>query len=528
MAERSKRSKLKKLTAAAKRVNKRLEGAKRRHQIMATPEESYATKQAVDSRLAKAKSFHERLTGKPTSPGIKSEPQGTGLNVESKPRSQSASILSKQEAKLAERVQAHRAATPKKEEDKYPDFVVERLPRKDETPEQTKARQKQEKRNKDFLDPMKQAEKEGKAIRGKYAKERNIKARLADIVEGRIKPPEPLPAEPKSLKERLADYKAKKAEKNAPHKNLIEGMTRAAIEYSGPKKQQMDTAVLARGAKENARAVSKHINPYSGRTKESSQIKHDFRNGLKADADTGKSLDALGRHNLSGKDIDEAVNKANAPEKKAEGREKRIQKTQIARANELNKGLPQNSNKLVNPYSGRTKEKSFLKHTEATGKVIPKGSKRYNDKNDFSKGSSASKPKPQEAKKSSGIRVEGNAGKVIRPVEKKPSVATGGNRPPVNRPSVNRPPVNRPQPKVAGPATATSSGPKTGSTIGGILKATATHLGMAAMHGTNYPRVMAQHASQGPREFKPGWHGFTSPVERPKAEDATDTKGERA
>jgi hypothetical protein len=67
----------------------------------------------------------------------------------------------------------------------------------------------------------------------------------------------------------------------------------------------------------------------------------------------------------------------------------------------------------------------------------------------------------------------------------------------------------------------------TSPTTAGLAKATAVHAGMALMHGTNYPRVMAQHAAQGPREFKPGWHGFTSPVERPKAEEGTDTKGER-
>lgn len=71
-------------------------------------------------------------------------------------------------------------------------------------------------------------------------------------------------------------------------------------------------------------------------------------------------------------------------------------------------------------------------------------------------------------------------------------------------------------------------GAVTSPTAKGLAQAAFTHAGMAVMHGTNYPRVMAQHASQGPREFKPGWHGFTSPVERPRAEEGTDTKGERA
>lgn len=62
----------------------------------------------------------------------------------------------------------------------------------------------------------------------------------------------------------------------------------------------------------------------------------------------------------------------------------------------------------------------------------------------------------------------------------------------------------------------------------GVGQAAAVHLGMAAMHGVDYPQRMHEYAMRGPREFKPGWHGFTTPVERTEPTDATDTRSERA
>lgn len=71
-------------------------------------------------------------------------------------------------------------------------------------------------------------------------------------------------------------------------------------------------------------------------------------------------------------------------------------------------------------------------------------------------------------------------------------------------------------------------GAVTSPTAKGLAQAAFTHAGMAVMHGSNYPQKMHEYASKGPREFRPGWHGFTSPVEKPHAGEATDTKEERA
>lgn len=450
-----------KLTASENRINKKLSSVKTAHEAMVNPEASFATKQAIDSKLSNAKKLHEAV-GKSV-PGFReSRYKTTPLPVIDKPKSkpQSQLIQEKQEAKLAEKVEAHR-----KQED---------------TRNLTKMKASAPK-----LSPIDTAK-----------------------------------------------------ESEVLNKDLIGRMSKATKEFPGPENEKKQlaaiamTSKMAKAGKKTRDVVDRErkVNPYSGRSIESSRNKQasnkKFSNFTESDH---KFETLLGNHNLSEKDIDKATRKISAPEK----REKRIQKTQVARANKLNQGLPANSNELVNPYSGRTKEKSFVKHMEATGKVIPKGSKRYNDKNDPWEDSPAPKPKPQEANKNSGIRVKGNAEKVVRP----PSVATKNTKLP----------ANKPQPKAVGPVAAKTQAPQeprkpgimskvggaikkvaTSPTTTGILKATGAHLAMAAMHGTNYPRVMQQHASQGPREFKPGWHGFTSPVERPKAEEGTDTKGERA
>jgi hypothetical protein len=125
------------------------------------------------------------------------------------------------------------------------------------------------------------------------------------------------------------------------------------------------------------------------------------------------------------------------------------------------------------------------------------------------------RPKTQAETESMWSKIKAQGAK--KPVEKKVSQPKPAPTQPSKPKAATAPPASKP--------TQASDGKP--SMAGGIAKAAATHIGMALMHGTNYPRVMAQHASQGPREFKPGWHGFTSPVERPKAEEGTDTKGER-
>jgi hypothetical protein len=125
------------------------------------------------------------------------------------------------------------------------------------------------------------------------------------------------------------------------------------------------------------------------------------------------------------------------------------------------------------------------------------------------------RPKTQAETESMWSKIKAQGAK--KPVEKKVSQPKPAPTQPSKPKAATAPPAPKP----------TQTSDRKPSMAGGIAKAAATHIGMALMHGTNYPRVMAQHAAQGPREFKPGWHGFTSPVERPKAEEGTDTKGER-
>ena len=161
------------------------------------------------------------------------------------------------------------------------------------------------------------------------------------------------------------------------------------------------------------------------------------------------------------------------------------------KAAKANKGKAANDPTLMNPLSGRSKASSKAKHANATGPDPEFASKMHKNAwaRELGQGPKYQEPKPS---KPSGSSFASKAGGAIK------SGAKG------------------------------VYGAVTSPTAKGLLAATAIHAGMAVMHGTNYPRVLQQHASQGPREFKPGWHGFTSPVERPKAEEATDTKEERA
>ena len=52
----------------------------------------------------------------------------------------------------------------------------------------------------------------------------------------------------------------------------------------------------------------------------------------------------------------------------------------------------------------------------------------------------------------------------------------------------------------------------------GITKAVLAHLGVAALHGINYPKAIKNLGPKQPRKFNPGWHGFTTPVGKPEDE----------
>jgi len=432
------------------------------------------------------------------------EKKETGLNVESAPKpapirgSQEKSILDKQNKRLDEIVAGSRKEqgiqdTKKGNENEAFKSMKESTPKK----------------SKDFSSAMSEAKTKAKQVKDLSGFAKSFPGTKVD---------------PESIKNKQA------------HEKLISGMTQA----------------------------EKLKNPYSGRTAVGSKYKHE--QGIKEsanrknEADYNKALEDAQKGATIKKDIGAL-----------KGFVKKAQST--SRANKITEDNKSRSKEeLVNPYSGRTKEKSFLKHTQATGKEIPKGSKRYNQKNPDPETIDFGTPKVVSASPSSGSKAPlppsqnaprpkaPPAGTVPGP--KAPPIPSGLKAPPIpagtKAPSIpagikapvppssktkqaplpktntaSSQPKNYTQPSKPKTATAppapkpTQASDRKPSMAGGIAKAAATHIGMALMHGTNYPRVMAQHAAQGPREFKPGWHGFTSPVEKPKAEEATDTKGER-
>lgn len=339
-------------------TGKQMVKIKAAHEAMANPEASAANKNAVESKLAKAKSFHERLTGKSTSPGIKDEPQSTGLNVESKPKSQSQSIQEKQEAKLAERVKSYKDEAKK--------------PKKMSLPTVQKGH------GAGSVAPVKRG--------ASY---------------GGVRSAAPVSANP-------------------PHIQKDINKREEAQDYAKYQSAQPHTPAPAFGPRQSSASPA---GPYQKNIKDTSK------------SDAWKHYKDM--TSRAGHKFEEVGKIKDAPYKDP------------------------------NP---RMKTKAEVEKQWAEMKERRLG-------------------KSQQPKESS----EG---------PKKPGVMS----------------------KVGGAIKNVTTSP----TTAGVLKATGAHLAMAAMHGTNYPRVMAQHASQGPREFKPGWHGFTSPVEKPKAEEGTDTKGERA
>jgi hypothetical protein len=394
--------------AAGKRMSK----IKAAHQAMANPEATQAVNQAVESKLARAKNVHERITGRSTSPGFRNDPQNTGLSVESKPKSQAQSIQEKQEAKLSERVKSYREEANK--------------PKKMSLPTIKKGRGEGE------IAPVKRGASYG-SVKQPFSPSKPKKMSLPTVLQGSGK------GAMAPIRQGKSYGTVKEAAPNSPHvvnpvSSEIKNLTQSAKSFPGTK---VDPESI-----KNKHASEKLISGMTGFVKQEKK--------QKKMSDFGKNVAAK-------------VKAASAA-----GKEKHDQKP----------GL--------NPmdYKGASMFK-HLKHAFSDKGPIGKAVNKVTGKYD------------------KGFE------KVVAPIEKGiksgvSGVATGARK------------FGSAVKKVA-----------TSPTTAGLAKATAVHAGMALMHGTNYPRVMAQHAAQGPREFKPGWHGFTSPVEKPKAEEATDTKGER-
>jgi len=56
----------------------------------------------------------------------------------------------------------------------------------------------------------------------------------------------------------------------------------------------------------------------------------------------------------------------------------------------------------------------------------------------------------------------------------------------------------------------------------GVTKAALAHLGVAALHGINYPKAIKNLGEKVKTRWNPGWHGFTSPIEKPKRGEAPE------
>lgn len=371
-------------------TGKRMVKIKAAHEAMANPEASAANKNAVESKLAKAKSFHERLTGKSTSPGVKDEPQSTGLNVESKPKSSKMSLPTVQKGHGAG------SAAPVKRGASY-GGVRSAAPVSANPPHIQKDINKREKAQ-DYAKYQSAQPHTPAPAFGPKQSSANTKSGGMGSIPGAVVT-DPMAAKLGAFAKGSTGFSASQ--------KMIKGMTQAAQQAKAKKQKKM--AAFGKNVAAKVKAASA-----------AGKEKHDQKPGLNPMDYKGASMFKHLKHAFSDKGpIGKAVNKV-------------------------------------------------------TGKF------------------------------DSGFE------KVVAPVEK--GIKAGAS-------------------KVARGVKSAGSAIKkvaTSPTTAGVLKATGAHLAMAAMHGTNYPRVMQQHASQGPREFKPGWHGFTSPVERPKAEEGTDTKGERA
>lgn len=340
-------------------------------------------------------------------------------------------------------------------------------------------------------------------------------------------------------------------ERKAANKNLLEGMAKGARDFPGPKdeKKQMAamdmTSKMAKAGKEvrdaqekdtKKKARLKELGKYVQRevfnkganaeTDREAKIKRHKEYAAEQSAQPHTPAPAFGARPMSDHE------KANLHDSnKISGLGAFKYRGNISSREDYDKQKAYAKKKAAsnpntkNPYSGRSKTSSQAKHQS-------KGFASQDKKDAWAKSLGEGPALP---KRESDFL--GNTGKAFRNDGSQNSPAHKGGHARDRRLTVGesasafKKGAATPQsssPSLASKAGGAIKGADTHPTITGFLKATGVHLGMAAMHGTNYPRVMAQHASQGPREFKPGWHGFTSPVERPKAEEGTDTKGERA
>lgn len=426
-------------------------------------------------KKGKGKLVGKKKSVKKASPSAAPVEQGSGLNVESKPKLQSQSIQEKQEAKLAEKVKSHR----EQEDAKNLTQMKASKPKESSSFHSgMKAFKKKKAANKGLLEGMAKAAKEfpGPENEKKQLAAINMTSKMAkagkEFRDAQEKDTKPSAIVTDPMAAKLEAF-AKGSTGFSANEKMIVGMTQAgkqAAKQAKDKKQKKLDAFKNVGAK----AKSAFTGPNKPKKSEG------FLSGIE------NLLGEIDAHNnkKSGKPYSLPKPPASSQKSPAGFRQNAKNAFQKMKTDKLNKGKAASDPTLKNPFSGRTKQSSEDKHNSPERGPIYKGEHTTDKKRSVGESTSAFK--------------KGAA----TPQSSSPSLAS----------------------KVGGAIKKVATSP----TTTGILKATGAHLAMAAMHGTNYPRVMQQHASQGPREFKPGWHGFTSPVERPKAEEGTDTKGERA
>jgi hypothetical protein len=459
--------------AAGKRMGK----IKAAHQSMANPEATQAVNQAVESRLARAKNVHQAITGGvPSKPGFapsERKQHGEGIGPSEKLQG-----MGRKRAE-AKDYSKYQSAQPKTE---APAFGPKNKSRGSQYP-----RQMGHAFDPDF---------EFYPETGKQA-EIKKSAKKADKAKSYAKEQSALP----KTEAPAFGPRKQSASSSGPYNKSKEEISKAndaikvkkAQDYAKQQSSKPKTEAPAFGPRNTGLNVeSKHKSPVAKITKNPSQIDA----YTKARGSDGKDAWDLLKSNT--KIADHSYDHSKPTPKASSSK-----KPDLSNLGPYQKNIKDTTKADAWKHEKDMRSRQSFK-SEEVGKIkdAPFKDPNYRPKTQAETESMWSKIKAQGAKK---------------PVEKKVSQPKPAPTQPSRPKAATAPPAPKP----------TQASDKKPSMAGGIAKAAATHIGMALMHGTNYPRVMAQHAAQGPREFKPGWHGFTSPVEKPKAEEATDTKGER-
>jgi len=486
--------------AAGKRMGK----IKAAHQAMANPEATQAVNQAVESRLARAKNVHQAITGGvPSKPGF--APSERKQHGESIGPSEKLQGMGRKRAE-AKDYSKYQSVQPKTEAPAFgPKKQSSELPKQmGHTPESLT-----HKKENDFRYHSQYIERQKPSIRNQFGigpkdyseneKQEQIKKSARKVNEAKSYAKEQS-ALPKTEAPAFGPRK-QSASSSGPYNKSKEEISKAndaikvkkAQDYAKQQSSKPKTEAPAFGPRNTGLNVeSKHKSPVAKITKNPNQ----FDAYTKARASDGK--DAWSSLRSPAKIADHLYDHSKPTPKASSSK-----KPDLSSLGPYQKNIKDTTKADAWKHEKDMRSRQSFK-SEEVGKIknAPFKDPNYRPKTQAETESMWSKIKAQGAKK---------------PVEKKASQPKPAAIQPSKPKAATAPPAFKP----------TQASDRKPSVAGGIAKAAATHIGMALMHGTNYPRVMAQHAAQGPREFKPGWHGFTSPVERPKAEEATDTKGER-